>query len=281
MRRKLRKYFRVSTLRQIAYVPAIIRTVQNWFPFLLSYAGLTSAAGTYILRNGIRIRTKDGVESENVAVTFVKKEYGTVENGSVVIDVGAGIGDFALLAALTSKNTCVFAFEPMKENFDTMLENIRLNGAEGVVVPFRQAVAGRTERRTFFTGNNSNAHSLFSQATGSRVGVSIDCISLKDLFDRNKISRCDLMKMDCEGAEYEILYSTPPEYLARIGELRLEYHHIDPDPEHTIERLVEYLRTHDFVGAEGVKFVRNGVLWLRNTRYPGARSNAATLRETA
>src|SRR5690606_7188126 len=122
----------------------------NWFPFLLSYVGLTDAAGTYRLRNGIRIRTRDGVESENIAVTFVKREYGEVTDGSVVIDIGAGIGDFVLLAARTAKGTRVYAYEPMPDNFEMLLENIRANGVEESVHPFMMAVAAQSGERRFF-----------------------------------------------------------------------------------------------------------------------------------
>ena len=43
---------------------------------------------------------------------------------------------------------------------------------------------------------------------------------------RNALERVDLLKMDCEGAEYEILYGTPDRYLERIREIRMEYHQL-------------------------------------------------------
>ena len=269
MRRRLSKYFRASTIRQVVYIPSIILTLKNWVTFLTVYAGFRDAPGTYILRNGIRISTREGAESENIAVTFVKKEYGEVKDGSVVIDIGASIGDFSLLAALTSRNSRVYAFEPMPSTFRTLVENIRMNNADRLISPFMKAVAGRTDSRVLFQGPTSLGHSLYSQAwsKGASGGVPTECISLKDVFDDNGIDCCDLLKIDCEGAEYEILYNTPAEYLRRVKEIRLEYHHIHPGEENTIERLVEYLRAHSFTGAESARFVRNGVIWLKNGHY--------------
>jgi hypothetical protein len=44
------------------------------------------------------------------------------------------------------------------------------------------------------------------------------------LFDRNGIDACELLKMDCEGAEFLILASTPDYILARCNRIVMEYH---------------------------------------------------------
>lgn len=52
----------------------------------------------------------------------------------------------------------------------------------------------------------------------------VPCLRLRDIFDENRIGTCDLLKLDCEGAEFEVLYQTPGDYLTRIDQLAIEVH---------------------------------------------------------
>ena len=44
------------------------------------------------------------------------------------------------------------------------------------------------------------------------------------MFEKNKIEKVDLLKLDCEGAEYDILYSLPKEKFKKINRIALEAH---------------------------------------------------------
>ncbi|MDP3790211.1 MAG: FkbM family methyltransferase, partial [Candidatus Omnitrophota bacterium] len=101
-------------------------------------------------------------------------------------------------------------------------ENVRLNNADKNIHIFNRGVSGkRGARRLFIDHNNPGGHSMFN---GSGGFIEIDTVSLSDIFDDNGLSHCDFLKMDCEGAEYEILYNTPLEYLKRIKSISMEYH---------------------------------------------------------
>jgi hypothetical protein len=52
----------------------------------------------------------------------------------------------------------------------------------------------------------------------------VPSLSLADAFARLEIAQCDLMKVDCEGAEYPILFNTPDEVLKRVRRIVMEYH---------------------------------------------------------
>ncbi len=54
-------------------------------------------------------------------------------------------------------------------------------------------------------------------------------VTLAGLFDEHRIARCDLLKLDCEGAEYDALYGLPAEHRQRIRRCVVEYH---ADPNH-------------------------------------------------
>jgi hypothetical protein len=79
--------------------------------------------------------------------------------------------------------------------------------------------------------------------TGEKVEIS--CISLKEVFAGNKIDKCDLMKMDCEGAEYEILYNAPKNILQKIKKISMEFHNID-DLKNNDKELISFLRKSGF-----------------------------------
>jgi hypothetical protein len=63
--------------------------------------------------------------------------------------------------------------------------------------------------------------------------------------DRHDISTCAFVKVDCEGAEYEILYRTPPAYLARIKHMAIKYHATE-DKQRKAAELMAFLKESGF-----------------------------------
>jgi len=53
------------------------------------------------------------------------------------------------------------------------------------------------------------------------------CLSIRSLFDRQRIDRIQLLKVDCEGSEHGIFRSLTPELAARIDQIAMEVHRID------------------------------------------------------
>ncbi len=253
MKRKFNLQFFIKIILYLKYLPSIIFKIKNWPGFILNYIGIKNNGLTYVFRNGLKIKTKDGVSSGTIAVIFIKKDYGNVEDNSVVIDIGANIGVFSLFAS-QSKNTKVFAFEPMPENYSLLKENISLNNLEKNILPFNLAVGALNEKRKLFLGDSPfpsflkisdspfNALHGNSQQEQNQKYVEINCIAFKDIFDKNNIQKCDLLKMDCEGAEFEILYNLPNEYFKIIKKIRMEYHNHMSDKKNNVDFLSEFLK---------------------------------------
>lgn len=59
--------------------------------------------------------------------------------------------------------------------------------------------------------------------------LQVSCINLRDYFHKNAIERIDLLKMDIEGAEFEVLLDFTQEDFKKIKVLFLEYHLVKPD----------------------------------------------------
>jgi hypothetical protein len=68
----------------------------------------------------------------------------------------------------------------------------------------------------------------------------VDAISLESALAKLNITQLDLLKMDCEGAEYEILLNTSPEILRLVKRIIMEYHDLDAQRAHPI--LVDFLQ---------------------------------------
>jgi len=63
-------------------------------------------------------------------------------------------------------------------------------------------------------------------------------LTLEQLFAEMNLEHCDLLKIDCEGGEYEILLSTESRVLERVSTIVCEYHPVkDHDPKQIIDRL--------------------------------------------
>lgn len=263
MRRSFRKFLRWSTWRHCIYLPTIVRAVENWWPFLKLYIGFDEQCRTFRLRNGLVMTLNQAVESENIATTFIKKEYGDVPNGAVVIDIGASIGDFALLAARQGKQTRVIAVEPMPATVELLERNIRQNNAGGQVTIIPGAVAGATGTQMLMVSDSALSHTLVTGVYQAVDQIPIQCFSLEDLMNQHQVHHCDILKMDCEGAEYEIIYNAAEETLKKIKEIRFEYHPLPSVPLHPIHQLVQHLHGLGFRIVNGTTKERNAVIWMR------------------
>lgn len=182
---------------------------------------------------------------------WLRDEYrlGTeVDRGlGCVIDLGANVGLFTARAAQLAER--VIAYEPAPENFRQLECNTReLSGVERV----RAAVAGEPCVLRLYPPQNpalSGVHSLYPErgAYLSQDSIEVQAIGLDDVLERHAIAHCDLLKLDVEGAEYDILYGAAPDTLARIGRIYGEYHDIGvADPRTRIGALAAFLRERGF-----------------------------------
>lgn len=247
MKRSLKDFFSVNSLSHLRYVPDMVRSIKNWPLFLYRYVGLgpkgEAAETTFVFRDGLRVKTASYFDVLTVAVVFMKKDYGQVPEDGVIIDIGANIGAFSLYAAANSRNTIIYSFEPMRANFELLSENINANSLAERVKPFQLGLAAKAgTHRLYLSG--SPFHSLYTENEGAEF-VDIECATLADIFESNGLGTVDMLKLDCEGAEFEILYELPDEYFARIKEIRMEYHN-QTDPEKNIETLEKRLQEQGF-----------------------------------
>jgi len=231
----------------LGYVAALTN-FRNPGPLVLDRLGLQSRP--------YRIKTKTGLEMTlhpdrggdrfTLFETFGKGVYdealAQLGAGDVVIDVGANIGCFTLAAwqAVGPKGT-VLALEPQSQSFVRLSEHLSVNEAASVT-PLQLALADDDGSMDLFVpANQYLLVSKFDTVGGRPISgrtEQVSCMTLASLMDEHRIERVSLLKLDCEGAEHEIIAALTPETASKIDHIAAEVHSVAGwDTDATMARL--------------------------------------------
>lgn len=222
---------------RLRIISGIIREISNWPAVFLNYGGIKKGKTMNIrFRDGnsvkIKMPEKEGETSGLISIwdIWINKIYNpksfSIKEKDTVLDIGANIGIFTLYASAIAKHGRIYSFEPFPGSCRRMAENIRINRICNAIAN-NLAVSSSNSRKTFFISNScSSLHSLH-RMKDMKESISVRAITLKEIIDSNRIKKVDFMKMDCEGEEYSIIYSTPRKYLEKIEKIALEFHNLD------------------------------------------------------
>lgn len=128
----------------------------------------------------------------------------------IMIDIGAHVGMISILYAKLYPWITIYAYEPIPENFALLLKNLSLNNITNVKA-FNLAVTGdgRPIKMALHHDNTgASTQCYFNAKAGNEFFENIPSITLDAIFTKNNIKLCKLLKIDCEGSEYEILFNT-------------------------------------------------------------------------
>jgi FkbM family methyltransferase len=160
---------------------------------------------------------------------FVHETYKNIlrnlpKEGVRFIDVGGNIGAFTVWLASKTKTSEGFIFEPLESNRKLLTFNLSINKIKNVeVIP---AALGGADRQIamFLNLNSPGGSSLYTkQNNGKRGTEKIQVKAFRRWLDETR-GKFHLLKIDCEGAEWEILKATPPEYFRRFQLVVAEVH---------------------------------------------------------
>ncbi|MDM7275036.1 MAG: FkbM family methyltransferase [Thermoprotei archaeon] len=154
----------------------------------------------------------------------------------VVIDIGAGIGDTPVMFAARGAKR-VIALEPFPAIYRKAVKVIQINNFEGKVTLLNAAL-GNADKVVEIEDCDFEAYLLFSPTAVTCRGqkTAIPIYSLKTLTEKFESEEL-VLKVDCEGCEYEAL--TDVETLKKFKEIAVEYHE-GPQP------LIDILRKAGF-----------------------------------
>jgi FkbM family methyltransferase len=129
-----------------------------------------------------------------------------IREDAIVLDIGANIGYFSLIAARKASRGKVIAFEPLSSLRHEISQNILLNKLVNLEVePY--AIGNQTRSTTFFIADESNIgmSGLAPQENFSGATEQVSLIRLDEWLSRHTLPAINFIKIDTEGAELEVL----------------------------------------------------------------------------
>jgi len=172
------------------------------------------------LRYKLKIETREGVGDWETV--FLKEEYKWLIEGQkdpIILDVGGEVGDTALYFALKGAKK-VIVIEPFPNNYEYLVKNINYNNFQDKIIPIN-AMVGKENKKTNIIIPDEF---IVRDAKESDTGYQIEMITLSKLIESFNIKEA-LLKMDCEGCEYESILNENDETLKIFKKIQLEYHY--------------------------------------------------------
>ena len=185
---------------------------------------------------------------------------------SVIIDLGANKGQFSKLMMEKYPQSTIILIEgnphliqDLKSTFGNK-ENIKIINV--VIGPITQ------DSVKFYLSNNSKTSSIYKsirdefEVEKEINEVNLKMITLNDLFSLFNLEKIDLLKMDIEGAEWDILESFSKEDYKRVDQISVEFHDfVDPSLRKRSEQCIEKLKKF------GYSLVYEGTDYLHGSPY--------------
>ena len=220
---------------------------KNWYIYpKVYYKLINDKFPIFETKSGLKIKIRKN-STDLMALTHVwlieeyKSKNFEINDTDVIIDIGGHIGLFSLYASQFCKNGLIYSFEPVPENYNLLIDNIQSNDLNQIK-PFNLAVSNSNSNVKLYLNDDEAGHSMFSKSSKT---ITVDSISLQQIFDDNNIENCNFLKLDCEGTEYEILQNLPLSYFNKIEKIVIEYHMADSHPE-LLENLKKLLISQNY-----------------------------------
>ena len=174
---------------------------------------------------------------------FVNNAYDNIKNwtsgleksSGIAFDIGANVGLYSLMLAHLWPDCVVYAFEPVKSNFDVLVKHIQINKLEQRINAFNFGFWSKDTQMSLWIPKNRDKGNtgLYSSFHPDGSRVTQGQFHVLDMWCNEKDIWPDFIKVDTEGAEFEIL-STSLVCLSKVKRIITEYNVKDndfPNPE--------------------------------------------------
>jgi FkbM family methyltransferase len=177
------------------------------------------------LRHALRLR-----RARAMGLEFRKPNYlffDRFDGASVVIDVGCGYDADFSVAMLEKANVTAFAVDPTRKHAPALRALEERFAGRFKHFPF--AITATDGRLTFYESAQNVSGSVLADHTNvlrdTVRSYAVDSVSINRLLPRLGITRAAYLKLDLEGAEYDVLAAIDDRTLASIDQMLVEFHH--------------------------------------------------------
>jgi FkbM family methyltransferase len=138
------------------------------------------------------------------------EEYFTPKDGEIVVDVGAHIGHYTIISSKrVGQNGRVIAIEAHPDNFEILNRNIKLNKLTNVI-PLNYAVYSKQTKLKLYLPVEESGFTIYNTIMINRAKtdekfIEVNANTLDYLLQQNGIRDANWIKIDVEGAEFEVL----------------------------------------------------------------------------
>ncbi|HUS03590.1 MAG TPA: FkbM family methyltransferase [Chitinophagaceae bacterium] len=188
-------YFNLKVQRKLSQVFNIEIFTKIYKGDLKGYKFLANNPDSYFIN-----------EYENNNFSYVLNELNN-NPGSIIYDLGANIGYFSMLCSATSPQSKIFCFEPIPVNMAVLCRHLLINRIKNVF-PVNFAISDHFGLVDFSADNLSHSYTYKQSSAhyGNRqINIKVGIISMDILINDFEFAKPDILKIDVEGAEYDVL----------------------------------------------------------------------------
>lgn len=267
---QLKRLSKATSFIEFAYQSDNIKTVSEAVlskdiqPTLIDESKYTLS--TY----GVWLKNRKGDLTWKFAVQgkygFFYADWLKAQKESILIDIGANIGLYSLIASANSNFKAIYSFEPHPETYQFLVDNIHVNQAKQCI-PYKLAISDKCEKHIIHVKpNHSGVATLREVKTteGYQSSIEIECVDAVTLntLIQNPDNLPISIKIDVEGFELVVIQTLiKTNFWPRIANI---YYEVD-------ENYLDYKKVEAILLAEGFRFeAKNGdgvhydLLFVRN-----------------
>jgi FkbM family methyltransferase len=263
--------------RRLRKPPAVVTTgraalrIRNWPAYVLR-RWRQPGSSLYESRNGVKYQVPFAVANtfRHVVVDDSYRMAGLIPKlgpHPVIVDIGANAGFFSIQAAELIPGAEVYSYEPLPANYAALETNRALNPELAPRIhAYACAVTGKpVDTVTIYgqAGKNESGQASINAAwtAGDKFSTTVPAVTLEGIVETLAPRTINLLKIDCEGAEYEIFFEAPAAAYSKIGRIVMEVHN-RPVLIHKHDDMVAFLRGHGYTVEMAVdRLDRNALLW--------------------